>query len=216
MKKLGYLIMFRVALSRQNLSFQSYSKPNNHTIQLMKKLLNFLSVFAGASAYAYMVIMTSRGTGEGLSLTTFALWSALAWITCFTMWKQGANPAVPAVYGIGATSTTIVLLIKGRYGWTSFDTIIAILTVLCVVLWLTSGPRWALVLSVAAAVIAGVPFIVMTWNSPANSPIIPNSGFLIANTLSFAAAKAWTVEDRLYPGVNFVVCSLLVLPWLLQ
>lgn len=161
-----------------------------------------------------MVVATASGTGEGLSLATFALWSALAWITSFTMLKQKANPAVPMIYGVGATTTTIILLIKGRYGWSNLDSIIAILTILCVVLWLTNGPRWALILSVSAAFIAGLPFIIMTWKSPANSPIIPNSAFLLANTLAFISAKAWTLEDRLYSGVNIVVCSFLVIPCL--
>jgi hypothetical protein len=175
-----------------------------------------MSVVVGAFSYTYLVITTARGTGEGLSLATFGLWSALAWITSFTMLNQKANPAVPMIYGVGATATTIVLLYKGRYGWSWLDTLIAVLVVLCVVFWLTKGARWALVLSVVAAVIAGIPFVVMTWKSPANSPIIPNSSFLLANFLAFVSAKAWTLEDRLYSGVNVVVCSFLVIPWLFR
>jgi hypothetical protein len=182
----------------------------------VKKTLSILSVVVGALAYLYMVVTTAKGTGEGVSLSTFGLWSALAWITGFTMLKQKANPAVPMIYGIGAGATTLVLLIKGRYGWSGFDTIIAALVVLCIVLWLTNGAKWALILSVAAAVIASLPFIIMTWKSPAGSPIIPNSGFLLANTLMLISAKAWTLEDRLYAGVNVIVCSLLVIPWLIQ
>ena len=182
----------------------------------MKKFLGILSVAVGASAYIYMVIMTSRGTGEGLSLTTFLLWSMLAWITGFTTMKQGANPAVPFIYAVGATATTIVLLYKGRVGWTYFDSLIAVLVVLCAVLWLTRGAKWALTLSVIAAVIAAIPFIIVTWKAPSSSPIIANSGFFFANILSFASAKAWTLEARLYPGANIVVCGLLVLPWVLN
>ena len=182
----------------------------------MKKKLAVLSVVVGALAYLYMVVTTAMGTGEGLSLTTFGLWSALAWITGFTTLKQKANPAVPMIYGAGATATTLVLLYKGRYGWSGLDTMIAVLVGLCILLWLTKGSKWALVLSVAAAVIAAVPFVAMTWKVPANSPIIPNSGFLLANILSFASAKAWTLEERLYSGVNMIVCSLLVIPWILS
>lgn len=181
----------------------------------MKKNLAVLSVVVGALSYLYMVVSTAIGTGEGLSLSTFGLWSALAWITAFTTLKQGANPAIPVIYGLGATGTTIVLLIKGRYGWTGFDSLIAVLVGLCVMLWLTKGLRWAFVLSVAASVIASAPFIVMTWQSPGNSPIIPNSGFVLANVLSFASAKAWTLEDRLYSGVNVIASSLLVIPWMM-
>ncbi|HEY0908422.1 MAG TPA: hypothetical protein VGE35_03690 [Candidatus Paceibacterota bacterium] len=182
----------------------------------MKTKLRFLSVLIGSLAYLHLVIMTARGTGEGLSLTTFALWSALAWITSITMYKQKVSPVVPAIFATGATATTAVLLAKGRYGWTGFDTLIAILVFLCVVLWMTKGPMWALVLSVVAAVIAAVPFIVMSWQSPATIPIIANSGFLITNVLAFASAKEWTLKDRLYSGANIIVCLLLVLPWFLN
>lgn len=169
----------------------------------------------GALSYLYMVVITAKGTGEGLSLSTFALWSALAWITGFTMLKEKANPTVPMIYGVGATTTTLVLLYKGRYGWSGFDTIIAVLVGLCIALWLTKGSRWALVLSVVAAVIAAIPFTLLTWESPANSPIVPNSGFLLTNLLAFISAKAWTLEDRLYSGANAIVCLLLVIPWVI-
>jgi hypothetical protein len=183
---------------------------------LKKSTISILSVVVGVMAYLYMVISTIKGTGEGLSLTTFSLWAALAWITSFTMIKQKANAAVPMVYGLGATATALVLLIKGRYGWTGLDSVIAVLVIICIILWLTAGARWALIMSVAAAVIAAVPFIIMTWKSPVGSPIIPNSGFLLANALAFISAKGWRLEDRLYSGVNIVVCSLLVVPWLLS
>lgn len=170
----------------------------------------------GGLSYLYMIVTTAQGTGEGLSLTTFGLWSALAWITSFAMLKKKVNPAVVMIYGVGACATTIILLIKGRFSWSNFDSLIAFLVVLCVILWHTRGPRGALILSVIAGGLAAVPFIVMTWKSPANSPIIPNAGFLITNVLAFVSAKTWTLEDRLYSVVNVVMCSLLVLPWLLQ
>lgn len=181
----------------------------------MKKQLAILSVIVGALVYLYQIAAITYGTGEGFSLSTFGLWSALAWITSFTMLKQKANPAVPMIYGVGATVTTIVLLFKGRYGWSSLDSVIAVLVALCMVLWFTNGARGALILSVVAAAIAALPFIIMTWKSPANSPIIPNAGFLLANVLALISAKAWTLEDRLYAGVNVVICSLLVIPWML-
>lgn len=181
----------------------------------LKKQIGVLSVVVGMFAYLYLVVTTTKGTGEGLSFTTFALWSAIAWIAGFSMLKQGANPAVPMIYGIGSTATAIVLVCKGRFYWTTQDTIVAVLVVICVVLWMTSGPKWALISSVAAGVIAAVPFIILTWKSPATCPIIPNAGFLLANILMLISAKAWTLEDRLYAVVNVVVCSFLVLPWLL-
>ena len=182
----------------------------------MKKYLGILSVAIGAIAYTFMVISTAMGTGEGVSFTTFILWSALAFISGFSMMKQGANPAVPMMYGVGSASTAIVLICKGRFQWFGLDTITSILVVICVVLWLTSGPKWALIMSVAAAVVAAIPFIIMTWKDPANSPIIPSTGFLLANFLFFLSGKKWTLEDRLYGGVNIITCFLLVIPWFIK
>jgi hypothetical protein len=173
------------------------------------------SVAVGGFGYLYLIVALIRSSGEGLSLTTFALLSALAWITSLTMLKQKANPAVPMIFGLGATITTITLLIKGRYGWSNFDTLIAALVVACIVLWLTSGPKLALIMSIVASAIAFIPFIALTWKSPGTSPIIPNTCFLLANILAFASAKTWTLEDRLYSSVNIVLCSALVIPWLL-
>lgn len=156
------------------------------------------------------------GTGEGLSLTTFGLWSALAWITGFTMLKQGANPGVPMMYGVGATATTIVLLLKGRYGFTGLDAVIAVLVILCIILWKTRGARWALILSVIAAVLASVPFLILTWKNPVASPIIPNTCFLFANLFAFIAAGKWTMQDRLYTGTSAAMCLFFVIPWLIN
>ena len=163
-----------------------------------------------------MVYITALGTGEGLSLSTFGLWAVLVWISSFTMLKQGANPAVPMIYSSGATITALLLHTKGRYGWSEFDSWIAALTALCVILWLTQGARKALILSVIAAGIAGIPFIVLTWNNPDNSPVLGNTGFLLTNLLALASAKAWTLEDRLFSSVNTAMCLLLVIPWVIK
>ncbi len=189
----------------------------------MKKNLGTASIICASLAYIYQIAVTAMGSGDGLSLSTFGLWSTLAWITAYTMWKakpelgqEKPSPAVPMIYGTGALATTIVLLIKGKTGWSMFDTLIALLTAACIVLLLVSGKRPALILSVTASAIASFPFIVMTWKHPGSSLIVTNSGFLIANVLAFVSVKEWTIEHRLYSGVNVVLCALLVIPWIMQ
>ena len=182
---------------------------------ILKKQIGIASVVVGALTYSFLVFTTYKGTGEGLSLSTFGLWAVLAWITSFTTMKEGANPAIPAIYGLGSTATSLVLLVKGKYSWSHFDSLVAVLVIICIVFWMTKGAKWALVFSVVAAVIAGLPYVVMTWKAPMLSPIIPNAGFLTANTLAFIAAGSWTIKDRLYTGTSIVTCSLLVTPWLL-
>ena len=139
----------------------------------------------------------------------------LSWITVFTTAKGGGNPAIPFVYGIGSSATTIILFCKGRYAWGTHDTVVAVLVTICVVLWLTLGARPAFIASVAAGSIAVIPFVLLTWQAPGVSPIIPNIGFLFTNVLAFLGAATWKLEDRLYTGVSTVLCFALVLPWVL-
>lgn len=181
----------------------------------MKKKLSTLSVILGFLAYIYMVIMTIKGTGEGLSFTTFALWAALGWISGFIIMKKGFSPAVPFIYATGATTTTIVLLIKGRYGWTGFDSVIAALVAICIILMFSKNDKLAFVVSIFAGWVAIMPFVIMTWQTPSLSPIIPNTGFFLANVCLFFSAKTWKLEDWLYGASNALACSLLIIPWLM-
>jgi hypothetical protein len=177
----------------------------------LKTILGLIGVAAAGAGYTVMILMTAAGTGEGLSFATFLLWSALAWINTISTKKQSGSWIIPLMYSIGATTTTIVLIIKGRYGWSVFDTVVAILVIVCVILWLAKGDRWAIVSSTTASFIAALPFLIMTWKNPSVSPITPNTLFLLANFLGFIAAKKWTLQDRLYLGSNVVVCGSLVL-----
>ncbi len=172
-------------------------------------------MIVGLSSYLYMVIQTSIGTGAGLSLTTFALWAALAWISGSIMKKKGGNPTVPFIYGLGATATTVVLLLKGRFDVSLLDGVIFVLVLICIRLLFIKNDRLALIVAVTAGCITPIPFIIMTWKAPELSPILPNTGFFLANILLFFSGKTWTLEDRLYGGANAFVCSLLIIPWLI-
>jgi hypothetical protein len=178
----------------------------------LKKTLVVSSIVLTAVTYLYLIVTTARGSGIGLSVTTFSLWSILAWITSFTMLKQKADPTVPLIYAVGATTTAIILVVKGRYDWSLLDLIVAILVIACIAVWITRGPRGALILSVIAGLTAAIPFIVVTWKAPMNSPLAVNAVLLFANFLAFVGAKAWTLEDRLYAVANMVLCIALVLP----
>jgi hypothetical protein len=182
----------------------------------MKKFFSFLSVLIAAAAYLYLIVLAAKTSGEGLSLTTFGLWAILAWITVGTTMQQKADPRVAVIYGIGATSTSIILIGNNRFGSNMLDGIVAVLVIICICLWLTRGPKWALVCAVAAGMTATVPFIVMTWHAPAQCPIVANTGFLVANILALIAAPKWTIQDRLYPAGNVLVTALLVIPWVIM
>ncbi len=182
----------------------------------MKKLLAILSTVLGILSYGYLILQTVVGMGQGLSFTTFALWAMLAWIAVLSLIRHKANFSVPLIYAVGSSSISVILLLKGRFNWGIMDSVVVILVGFCVVLWLTRGARWALIASITASLIAGIPFIIMTWKFPEQSPILVNIFFTIVNFLSFLSVKGWRLEDRLYCGVNTIFCASFVLPWILS
>lgn len=165
-----------------------------------------------AISYTYMVIGVINSTGEGMSFSTFSLWSTLAWITTVNLWMQKIDARLVIVYAIGSGTTALTLLSKGKVQWNQFDTIVAILVAICLIIWKTSGPKWALISMVAAGLIAAMPFTVATWNHPEQSPVVANFGFLLANLFTFIGAKQF--GDKLYSGVNVLLCGLLVFFWI--
>jgi hypothetical protein len=122
------------------------------------------------------------------------------------------NPNVVLVYALGSTCTTIVLLAKGRFGWSPMESFVAFLVMLCIYVWFSRGAKWAIVFSVIAGTIASVPLVLMTWEDPSNSRVSVNASFLLVNILAFISAKTWTLEDRLYSVANIIVCFLLIVP----
>ena len=178
----------------------------------MKKILFVLSVVLAAATYTYLVVTASLDTGAGLPFATYALWAALAWITYFAMKKSRVNPNVVLVYALGSTCTTIVLLAKGRFGWSPMESFVAFLVALCIYVWFSKGAKWAIIFSVTAGTIASAPLILMTWEDPLNSRAFVNASFLLVNVLAFVSAETWTLEDRLYSAANILVCLLLVVP----
>jgi uncharacterized membrane protein YobD (UPF0266 family) len=165
-----------------------------------------------ALSYAYMVVGVIRSGGVGLTFSTFILWASLAWITTVNLRVQKIDAKLVTVYAIGSSCTAISLLCLGRIGWSYFDTVVAMLVVTCIIIWKTGGPKLALIAMVTAGLIAAMPFTIMTWRHPETSPILANSGFFFANLFTYLSAKEF--DDRLYSGVNVILCGLLVLFWI--
>ena len=182
----------------------------------IKKKIGVISVIMSALTYLYLLMFISLGTGEGVSLSTYGLWAVLAWISAVSMKERKIDPTIVIVGAVGTTVITIALVFKRRFGWTNMDSFVAILTVLCMVLWKTRGPKWSFIFSVLAGAIASIPFIFMTWHDPLKSPIIPNLCFLVTFILFFISIESKRLEERLIPLVNISVCASLVTPFIIR
>lgn len=141
---------------------------------------------------------------------TWALWSALDAVVAATIIVQEGNFLLPVVYTIGGTLTVYFILKAGnKAAWTWFETMVASLTIVSMVIWYFSGKKMATIASTTAMLIAGIPQLVDAWRKPQDMPILVYSSYFIANYLSMAGGKSWVVEERFYPASAAVFCFLI-------
>ena len=169
-----------------------------------------------ALSYSYLITKTVQSTGDNLSISTYGLWSVLSIIVGSTVFIKGGDYRTVVVYGIGAIATTAILIEKGKLiTWSGLDTVVAILVIICLIMWKRSGEIPALKIAVFAGTLAALPYLGLCWKTPLDSPIIANIGFLIANGSGLIASKNWEPEHHLYFSANTALCFLLVLPWVI-
>lgn len=186
----------------------------------------------GIATYMGLIHGAYVSGGKGLSLSSFVLWTALSLVSAIGIVRRSTktdkpknvkdaeekgSPSIPAIYGSGALIVSVILWQKGAaVTWSSMDTLIAILVCACIaLLFKKKFDKHALVLSVLAGTIAGIPYTVMTWQNPAASPIVCSVCFFSSSFLAFLGAEGWTLKSRLFTGVSVVNNLILIIPWLI-
>jgi hypothetical protein len=140
------------------------------------------------------------------NVATWILWISLDVIALVSIILQKGNYILLIFYCTCGTIVILCLLYKRLFKWTKFETFISVLVCICLIVWYVSGPKGATIASTIAVCISGLPQIRDSW-------LVPNSrtgwiyvGFIIANGLFFLGGKAWTIEDRFYPGMMAIMC----------
>ncbi|MEY2465787.1 MAG: hypothetical protein QOD03_308 [Verrucomicrobiota bacterium] len=143
----------------------------------------------------------------GQSCATWLLWGTLDIIVAVSIIQQHGNFLLPLGFAIGDAALVLLLLIKGRFEWDKFETVILILVIGCLLAWKFGGDRTATIAATIGICVAGIP----GWKALRKNPQrkIGNiwAGYVVANLLSFFGGTAMTVEERFAPGV-FALCSL--------
>lgn len=146
------------------------------------------------------------------NLATFVLWGSLDLIAGLSILVQGGNYQLPLAYVLGCILVVLSILKSKNYGkWTGYETMLSILVLFCTIAWAVSGPWFATIFSTAGVVIAGLPQLRDSWREPEKSPLAIYLGYTFVNVMSTMGGKAWTVEERLYPGSMVVLCFIIVL-----
>src|SRR3989344_1859430 len=127
--------------------------------------------------------------------------------------KRG-NFWLSLMYTLGGTITVLCISRSGNFRWEWFDTLVAALVVLCIIIWAIVGPWYATIVSSRALLIAGLPQLKESVEEPWETPVPVYIGYTVANILSILGGKEWTVEERCYPvcaGIYCLAISILAL-----
>jgi hypothetical protein len=164
----------------------------------------------GLVAYAFLIFALFR-TNTQQSFAAFFLWALLDIIATITTIIEGGNYWLALSNAIGSTVITILLIRKKQVSWSWVESMTALLVVVCLVVWYTSGEQAGIIASSLAVVIASVPQMVDTFRKPESTPTNVYVIFIVANIVSFIGGKAWTIEERFYQGCGIFLCAVIIL-----
>lgn len=146
------------------------------------------------------------------NLLTWALWGTLDIVVAATIIAQHGSFLLPITYGIGSSITVFFIWKAGnKAAWTWFETMVASLTIVSMVIWYFSGGKVATIASSMAMIIAGIPQLMDAWKKPHEMPILPYFSYFIANCLSTAGGKSWAIQERFYPLGATIFCLSIVM-----
>jgi hypothetical protein len=156
-----------------------------------------------------MVLSILKEGVEGQSCATWLLWGALDTILTISIMEQRGNFLLPLGFAIGDVLLVILLLVKGKFNWGLFESVILLMVIGCVIGWKVGGPKAATVAATLGIVVAGVPGLMAMWKKPQGAVGNVWAGYILANGLSFFGGTAMIIEERFAPGV-FALCSLVM------
>ena len=144
---------------------------------------------------------------QGQSGASWLLWGALDAVLTISLIQRNGNFLLPLGFTIGDIALVVVLVAKGKFVWSRFDSGILGLVIGCVIAWKVGGARTAAIASTLGVCIAGIPGLLAMWKEPQRKVGTVWGGYIIANGLSFFGGTAMTVEERFAPGM-FAMFSL--------
>lgn len=172
--------------------------------------MQLLSGLICVLAYA-LLIVSLRKTKTEQSFAAFLLWALLDLIATITTILAGGNYWLALANAAGSTIITLILIYRRQVTWSWVESMTAILVIICLIIWYTSGEIAGIVASSIAVVIASVPQMVDTYNKPQATPKLVYFTFLTANVVALISGKTWTLEERFYACCGIFLCSVIAL-----
>jgi hypothetical protein len=169
-----------------------------------------LKIAGGALALLLFIplirALIKEGT-EGQSCATWFLWALLDTILTVSVIEQHGNFYLPLGFAIGDASLVILLLLKGKFRWSLFETVILLMVIGCLAGWKLAGPKIATISATMGICVAGIPGLIEMLKHPQRAIGNIWAWYVVANLLGFFGGSAMTIEERFAPGI-FALCSL--------
>lgn len=171
-------------------------------------LLNLI----GSSSYA---IDTFRGKTKPNRVTWF-LWALAPLIAFSAMLNSGVGvrSLMTFMVGFGPAVVSIASFVNKKAFWkiTKLDITCGVLSVLALVLWyLTKDAVIAIVLSIAADALAGVPTLVKAYKEPETESYNVFFFGAVSAIITLLTIQHWTFAVAAFPVYIFVICFTLFL-----
>ncbi len=174
-----------------------------------------LFAWIGAALAILAFIILGHGISQSKitqNILTWGLWAILDMVAFVSVLVQGGNSLLIAIFVLGNASITVLIYSTGGViTWTWFEKTILLLIALCMMIWYLSGPQGATIASTIAVCLAGVPQLKDVAKNPNTAPLSLWVLSFLANGITTAGGKNWSIEERLYPAASTAYCLILVL-----
>ncbi len=120
-------------------------------------------------------------------------------------------------FSVGSFIMSIILFYQKRILWTKLETLIISLVAVCILLYKTSGPYWALIFGIISECIVGIYLIIKTWQRPkVKYNFTAYVIFLIVSILATINAEDWSIPKAGYPVCEIVLNIIVLIPLILK
>lgn len=170
----------------------------------MKEKIGFIG---GLISAGVVVVFAVRLATHSIpqSAATWVMWAildALMLKNCIVAGNK--RPWLPGGWTLGACLVALMLLARGEWSWGTIETTSAVGVAISLFCSWKLEPKSAIIASVFAMTIAGIPAIHDAWFHPNPVSWWLWGGTAFSCTLSCYGAKAWTIEDRFIPCASFI------------